>query len=153
MIVVDEVSNKVKIRFQKAIYSDVGFLTYLRKITMDEHLAKAGITMSDEHHKGRVLEHFEDSYLIYVGKACTGVIKLGVENAALHIRQFQVLPEYQGRGIGKMVLEVCKKKALEKGATLTLNVLKQNPAKALYLRNGFKIESSDALQHFMRWSV
>lgn len=117
---------------------------------MDEHLIEAGIEMTDEQHTARVLEFFEDSYLIMLEKTTVGVIKLGVENAALHIRQFQILPEYQRKGIGRKVIDVCKKKAHQKGSSLTLNVLMNNPAKALYLRNGFQIESSDALQHFMR---
>lgn len=143
-------SQKLTIRFQKADYKDVNYLVYIRKMTMDAHLRKAGINMSDEQHTARVLDFFEESYLILVEKTIVGLIKLGIENAALHIRQFQVLPEYQGKGIGKHVLEVCKKKALEKGCSLTLNVLLENPAKELYLRNGFQIESSDTLQYFMR---
>ncbi|WP_235938835.1 GNAT family N-acetyltransferase [Thalassotalea algicola] len=146
-------TDKSKIHFKKASYSDVGFLTYLRKVTMDEHLFKAGIKMSDEQHTSRVFEFFEESFLIQVNGHTVGVIKLGIENAALHIRQFQILPNYQNHGIGKSVLEVCKKKAREKGISLTLNVLLENPAKDLYLKNGFEIETTDKLQHFMRCSL
>jgi len=110
---------------------------------MDEHLLEAGINMTIEQHHSRVVEFFEDSYLIYLNQIKIGVIKLGVEAGAYHIRQLQILPEFQGKGLGSKVLEICKKKAREKQLSLTLNVLKNNPAKNLYLRNGFQIESSD----------
>ncbi|WP_258872665.1 GNAT family N-acetyltransferase [Thalassotalea euphylliae] len=140
------------ISFVKAAYQDVGFLTYLRKLTMEEHLLKAGLKLSDEQHVARVHEHFSDSYLIKLGQATVGLIKLGVENGNLHIRQFQILPQYQNKGIGDKVLLVCKRKASEQHRTITLNVLHDNPAKQLYLRHGFVIENTDNLQHFMRYS-
>ncbi|MFD2167168.1 GNAT family N-acetyltransferase [Thalassotalea euphylliae] len=146
-------SQPPKIHFQQASYQDVGFLVFLRKLTMDEHLAKAGIVMNDLQHQARILEFFEQSFLIKVDDHVVGVIKLGIENLALHIRQFQILPECQGKGIGGQVIDLCKKKAVEKGVDLTLNVLLENPAKQLYLNHGFTVEQSDDLQHFMRWTA
>ncbi|WP_258872213.1 GNAT family N-acetyltransferase [Thalassotalea euphylliae] len=144
--------TSVTISFVKAGYQDIGFLTYLRKLTMESHLKKAGIEMSDEQHVARIHEHFNDSFLIKLGHSTVGLIKLGVENGSLHIRQFQILPEYQNKGIGDKVLLVCKRKASEQGRSLTLNVLLDNPAKQLYLRHGFVIEQSDSLQNFMRFT-
>ncbi|WP_448212175.1 GNAT family N-acetyltransferase [Colwellia sp. MEBiC06753] len=142
--------NSIKITFKKASYSDVGFLTYLRKITMDDYLKQAGLVLTDVQHTNRVLEFFNESYLILLNEKSVGVIKLGIENSALHIRQFQILPQYQGKGLGGHVLNICKKKAREKQTSLTLNVLTNNPAQQLYLRQGFVIEATDELQHFMR---
>ena len=144
--------TSITISFVKAGYQDVGFLTYLRKLTMESHLQKAGITMTDEQHVARIHEHFNDSFLIKLGTSTVGLIKLGIENGNLHIRQFQILPEYQNKGIGDKVLQVCKRKASEQGRSLTLNVLLDNPAKQLYLRHGFVIEHTDNLQHFMRFT-
>ena len=140
------------ISFVKAGYQDVGFLTYLRKLTMEEHLLNAGLKLSGEQHVARVHEHFSDSYLIKLGQTTVGLIKLGVENGSLHIRQFQILPQFQNKGIGDKVLLVCKRKASEQQRTITLNVLHDNPAKQLYLRHGFVIEQTDNLQHFMRFT-
>jgi len=142
-----------KIGFRKANTEDIGFLVFLRKLTMDEHLKDADIFMTDEQHQSRVLECFEDSFLILLDGHVIGVLKLGVISSNLHIRQFQILPEYQGKRIGKSVLDIVKKKAIERQCDVTLYVLLKNPAKGLYLRNGFEVISSDKLQHFMRCSI
>ena len=144
-------NSTTTITFVKAGYQDTGFLVYLRKLTMDEHLHKAGIKLNDDQHRSRVLEHFSDSYLIKLGATQVGLIKLGRENGGLHIRQIQILPPYQNKGIGTKVIKLCQRKAREKGVSLTLNVLLDNPAKQLYLRHGFNIEKTDELQHFMRF--
>ena len=142
-----------KIHFKKAGIEDVGFLVFLRKLTMDEHLIQAGIVMSDEQHQMRVMEHFEDSYLVLLNGNVVGVLKLGVIDNNLHIRQFQILPDYQSKGIGKTVLKIVKNKALQRECDVTLYVLLKNPAKELYLRSGFEIISTDSLQHLMRCTV
>lgn len=144
-------NSSYKIRFQKAGYQDIGFLVFLRKLTMNTHLKTAGIDMTDDQHQARVMEHFDDSYLIMLDDNPVGLIQLGVINKAIHIRQFQIHPDYQGRGLGKRVLDVCKKKARQRNTSVTLYVLLENPAKNLYLRNGFEIERTDKIQHFMRF--
>lgn len=140
----------IQISFRKASFLDIDFLVSLRKHSMTEHLERAGIIMSDEQHHARVLEHFEDSNIIMLNQLSIGVIKLGDLAESLHIRQFQLLPNYQGRGIGRKVLTVTEKKARERKKAVTLAVLLENPAKKLYDSYGFKILRQDELQYYMR---
>lgn len=116
---------------------------------MEEHLQRAGIFYTDEQHQARVYEHYDDSNIIYLGNEPIGLIKLGLFDTSIHIRQFQLLPTYQGKGIGSKVINLIKKKAVQKNKPITLCVLLENPVLSLYLREGFEITKSDELQHYM----
>ncbi len=142
--------QQIQISFRKASFLDIDFLVCLRKYSMTEHLEKAGIRMSDEQHHARVLEHFDDSNIILLDQLAIGVIKLGDLGESLHIRQLQILPNYQGKGIGRKVLTVIEKKAKERKKAVTLAVLIENPAKKLYDSYGFKVLRQDELQYYMR---
>ena len=144
---------KATIHFKKAEQNDKGFLLKLRKESMDEHLRKAGITMSDHQHFARIEEFFEDSYVIYQGENRIGLIKLSCIQNRYHIRQLQLIPSCQNQGIGSNLLTLLKSKASEKGLPITLNVLLNNPALNLYQRHGFVIESKTDVDFQMRWQA
>lgn len=140
---------KVNISFRVATPTDKAFLLELRKLSMSEHLVNAGIVMTDEQHMARINEHFNDSTIIICDGENCGLIKLGLFINSIHIRQFQMLPQFQGKGIGAEVLRIVKRKAAQKHLPVTLNVLHKNPAKFLYLRQGFIVVSENDLEYAM----
>ena len=140
---------KISIGFRNAKKADVEFLLLLRKKSMNKHLKAAGIIMDNTGHLERVNEFFKDSHIILHNRKPIGLLKLGLMTKSLHIRQFQILPEYQGKGIGTLVLNVVKKRALQLCLPITLNVLLNNPARALYLRHGFQIKNKNHLEYQM----
>ncbi len=140
---------KITIGFRNVKKEDVDFLLLLRKKSMNQHLKKAGVVMDNNQHLARVEEFYQDSHIILSNRKPIGLLKLGVMTQSLHIRQFQILPEYQGKGIGTLVLNVVKKRALQLCLPITLNVLLDNPARALYLRHGFQIKNKNKLEYQM----
>ena len=142
---------KLSIGFRRAEKKDVQFLLGLRKATMIEHLKKAGYQFSEQTHLDRIHEFFSDSHIITHQKQCVGLIKLGVLKDRIHIRQFQILPELHGLGIGSYVVDVVKNKAKQHQLPITLFVLLDNPAKSLYLRHGFYVEQQLPKEYKMRW--
>jgi ribosomal protein S18 acetylase RimI-like enzyme len=144
---------KVTITFRNAQQGDVQFLLALRKRSMSEHLEKAGVSLSDEDHLARVHEFYEDSAIIMKDGEAIGLVKLGVMSNSLHIRQFQLLPECHNLGIGSKVLTLVKKKAIQLKLPITLNVLLDNPALSLYLRQGFVVTGDNELEYQMRWQA
>ncbi|QOL24303.1 GNAT family N-acetyltransferase [Thalassotalea sp. LPB0316] len=120
---------------------------------MTEHLAKAGIVMDDVRHLARIDEFFSDSMIIEYKNVSIGVIKLGKFSDRLHIRQLQIMPKYQGKGVGAKVIQQVIKRAVALNLPVSLYVLKQNPAKRLYQRLGFVIESETDLEYFMKLSI
>jgi len=141
------------IGFRRAVPQDIEFLIDLRIATMNEHLAKAGLFMDRKSHGARVGEFFNDSHLILNNGMPIGLLKLGLMSKSLHIRQFQIQPEFHGLGIGSKVLEITQKKAKSLSLPITLNVLLENPAKQLYLRHGFIVEGENELEYQMRWVI
>jgi N-acetylglutamate synthase-like GNAT family acetyltransferase len=143
-------NEKVTIGFRQAQQSDLGYLMQLRKATMGEHLIAAGLNLSDQQHLERISEFFTDSSIITMNKKPIGLIKLGVLTDKLHIRQLQISPQFQGKGVGGKVLTLVKEKAKKLHLPLTLNVLLANPVISLYLRNGFTVTGQNQLEYQMR---
>lgn len=146
---------KFTIGFRAVKHEDLDFLFVLRKKSMSKHLATAKIKLTNEHHLERIKEHYYDSHIILRDRKPIGVVKLGIVSLkgtekSLHIRQLQILPEYQGKGIGSKVIVIVKKKALQLQLPITLNVLLKNPARGLYLRHGFQIEGKNKVEFQMR---
>jgi ribosomal protein S18 acetylase RimI-like enzyme len=139
------------VSFKRANSHDRAFLLTLRKASMNEHLKTAGIYLDDSAHMQRIDEYFSDSHIICFQNSAIGLIKLALFADKIHIRQFQLLPRYQGLGIGSKVLDIVKRKAQEKQLVITLNVLQNNPAKQLYLRHGFVVIDNNGLEFQMRW--
>jgi GNAT superfamily N-acetyltransferase len=146
---------KFTIGFRKVNNDDVDFLLILRKKSMSAHLVNAKIKLTNEQHLERIKDHYYDSHIILRDRKPIGVLKMGViavngPTKSLHIRQLQILPEFQGEGIGSKVIMVVKKRALQLQLPITLNVLLKNPARGLYLRHGFQIEGKNTLEFKMR---
>jgi len=144
---------KVTLGFRFADTDDIKFLLHLRKCSMNEHLEKAGITMSDQQHLERIKEFFTESHIIQRNGQPIGLLKLGVLSDRIHIRQLQISPEFHRLGIGSKVLKVVKKYGVKLKRPVTLNVLLANPALGLYQRHGFEIENKNELEYQMRCSL
>lgn len=145
--------EKLVLTFNKATPEDLNFLLELRKLSMTEHLLAAGLDYDDEQHKARILEYYNDTYLLNLADKAIGVVKLGQMADRWHIRQFQILPDYHGKGVGTKVLSLLQSKAQSVNMPITLNVLYQNPARRLYERMGFKVIGENGLEYQMRWSL
>ena len=140
---------KATISFRGAGNCDIAFMLNLRKLSMGQHLSNAGLNLTDDQHMVRIKEHFKDSNIILCNKKDIGLLKLGLLTESIHIRQFQLLPEFQGKGIGGQVLELVKRRAFKLDLPVTLNVLLKNPAKQLYERHGFRVQEKNALEYAM----
>ena len=66
----------------------------------------------------------------------------------LHIGEFYILPLFQRRGIGAILLERVLQDATNKCLPVRLEVLKVNPAQSFYKRHGFII-SGQKEHHFL----
>ena len=140
-------SNVLSLR--KAHQQDRDFLLQLRKASMTSHLKKAGIVLNDAQHFERIDEFFEDSVMIEFNNQPIGLIKLAHFYDRLHIRQFQILPTYQNQNVGSKVLNKILLRAQQLSKPVTLNVLKENPAKRLYDKFGFQVVRESDLEYFM----
>jgi GNAT superfamily N-acetyltransferase len=130
--------------------ADEAFLLALRKQTMTEHLARVGLDLNDEHHRQRLLANYADASVICVGAEDIGLLKAYRTEAAWVLMQIQLLPAWQGQGIGAEVIAALVAKARDEGFPVTLSVLKGNPARRLYERLGFRVVAESAHEYELR---
>ncbi len=85
-----------------------------------------------------------DNYDIFFQQEVVGVLRLQFEADCCVLRDLQVIPAAQNKGIGYVALEEAKRRTLNASLNiLKLRVLKISPAVSLYKRNGFVVESED----------
>lgn len=140
----------MEVELVKAQVSDKKFLLSLRKRTMVEHLQKANMPLSDAQHIASVNELYECAYIVMHSDQQIGLLKYQETKDTIEIVQLQILPSFQGKGIGKYLLNLLASKAQPAKKTLTLKVLKENPAKHLYERFGFEVVGEDQYEYHMK---
>jgi ribosomal protein S18 acetylase RimI-like enzyme len=73
------------------------------------------------------------------GQAC-GALVLEWLSDSLYIHEVQLMPAYQGRGVGTIVVRLVIEKAAQHGLPVMLSVVPANPrARRLYERLGFEV--------------
>lgn len=108
-----------------------------------------GLELSEEEHVKRVKAFFDSAYIIWNTDRRVGLIKYIENDAEIRIIQFQILPEFQRKGIGQKVLEGIYAKN-NSGKPIKLKVLKSSPAVSFYKKLGFKITNDDNYEYHMQ---
>lgn len=139
------------INLRTASAADLPFLLTLRQLTMSEHLQRVGAPADDEAHDRRIRAHFEDAMIVREGAAAIGLLKVTRAAGEWHVHQIQILPARQGQGIGEAVLRELLADAARANVPVSLSVLHGNPARRLYERLGFRIESETETSASMIW--
>ncbi len=123
------------------------FCETLSRANMAPYLAARGIAWTP----ARFRESWEafENHMIEADGRRAGLLRLMPEAEALGLRDLQLLPAFQRRGIGTWAVRQSVELAAQRGYRLVrLRVYEENPAKALYLRLGFVLERiSDGTAH------
>jgi ribosomal protein S18 acetylase RimI-like enzyme len=86
-------------------------------------------------------EHFDPTrcQILQVGRVDVGVLAVDERADEIYVAEIQLLPQWQGRGIGSSVVESLIERGAATNKPVTLRVLRTNPrATALYARLGFQ---------------
>lgn len=140
----------MKLSRRPATEADIPFLLALRRETMDGHLAASGIATDDASRRTRVMHAFDCAELLLGDGVPVGLLKLRRLPHEWEIVQIQLAPALQGRGIGRSLLREILADATRAGVSVSLTVLKANPAKRLYEELGFEVSGEDAHEFHMR---
>lgn len=93
------------------------------------------------------------SFVIESGSTPAGGLFLEPRERSVHIVELQILPRYQGMGIGTEIIEKVVDRAVRDGRDVTLAVAATNTrASRLYERLGFKPTGSDGPLVLMRYA-
>jgi len=80
-----------------------------------------------------------------------GLVGVDREPHCWFLSKLYVLPPWQNRGIGGVVLERLIDEAKSARMALRLTVLKVNPARRFYERHGFVVTETITPYHYMEW--
>jgi len=100
----------------------------------------------------RFLEHFcaKDTQILTVDGREVGVLRLERGSNEWFLGVIEILPQWQGRGIGTCVIRSVLAEAAGRRKPVALQVLKVNPARRLYERLGFRKVGETATHVKMR---
>ena len=133
----------MKYLFRNCTLDDFDFLFELKKQNFKWYVDKIW-GWNDDDQKQRLKqdlgEHLAHKRIISVDSKKVGVYAVHTtENGDLFINEISILKEYQNKGLGRKILEEQLKENQKKGIRTILQVFKDNPAKRLYEKLGFKV--------------
>ncbi|WP_321926195.1 GNAT family N-acetyltransferase [Paraburkholderia guartelaensis] len=131
--------NKFEVTLRTATPADEPFLFDLRRVTMEEHVERAGEPTDEHAHWERLRYRYNDAYVVCCGSERLGLFKFFRDPDEWTIVQIQILPEHQGRGIAAHLLGHFLREADDARVPVKLSVLKGNRAIGLYQRFGFQV--------------
>ncbi|SRR6266540_1967888 len=89
--------------------------------------------------------------IIVVSGSDIGWLQVGETRDEIYLGQLYVMPSMQNRGIGTAVARQLCDRACKEGKPLTLEVMKNNRARRLYARLGFRVVGSSEYKLKMQW--
>lgn len=135
---------------RQASTADVEVVAELRAVVLRADLERLG-RYDDQRVRQRLREGFDPvhTWVIEVGGVFAGCVALRPADDAYWLEHFYLDPRLQGSGIGTGVLRELLERCDLGGDLVRLNVLQGSPARRLYERHGFTVESEDAVDVFM----
>jgi GNAT superfamily N-acetyltransferase len=133
-----------------ATRADVEAVAEVRAVAMRPDLERLG--RYDEH---RVRQRLRDAFvpahtwIIEVDGALGGCVALRPAEDCHWLEHFYLARHLQGRGIGTAVLRGLLERCDHDDVPVRLNVLRGSPARRLYERHGFALETEDPVDVFM----
>ncbi|MFS0858483.1 MULTISPECIES: GNAT family N-acetyltransferase [Paenibacillus] len=144
----------IQITMRQSKQADQEHLAELRALVLYDDLNR--LKRYDE---VKVRERFRNTFdpeytwIIEVEGELVGCVALKPKSEEMLLEHFYIHPDYQGRQIGTQVLNMLLKRDDVKGKRVILNVLQGSPARRLYERFGFVLDSEDEVDVFMSVQV
>ena len=140
------------IALRPATEADYDFLYHLSSVTMREYV-EAEWGWDDDWQEARFRSTFRPSrwQVVVVDGEDAGAFALDDSPGGRFLSNVYILPQYQGRGIGTLLLTRLMGDAFGRGMSVTLSVLKVNErARRLYERLGFSVCGEEDYKLWMR---
>jgi GNAT superfamily N-acetyltransferase len=98
-------------------------------------------------------EHYPDGEFLVIELDGRPIGRLSVDRGDEDIRIADValLPEFRGRGIGRLLMEEILAECSCTGKAVTIHVERDNPARRLYHRLGFRHVDTTGVYHLLKW--
>lgn len=150
------------ITFRPSVDADVPFLRRLYGTTREEEMLLvpwsdpqkvAFLDMQFNAQKTHYERFYPDCEFLVIELEGAAIGRLYIDRRPddIGIVDLALLPEYRGRGIGRMLLEEILTEAGAAGKSVTIYVEHFNPARRLYDRLGFRHVGTNGVYHLMEW--
>ena len=143
----------IQVGYRAVTAKDFEWLLSLRKVTMDPHLRASGLEPNESAHIDAVRTDYDWTQIAVHEGQDIGMIRAVRLLPDWHLRNIQIVPEFQRQNLGTLLMEELLRDAADVSATVVLNLLNVNPAKHLYERLGFKIIGYGEDSVKMRWDA
>ncbi|GGJ34437.1 GNAT family N-acetyltransferase [Paenarthrobacter histidinolovorans] len=132
-----------------AAATDAAWIAELRAVVMRPDLERLQ-RFDPVRVRERFLNSFqpEHTFIIHSDGVDAGVIAVRPEAEARWIEHFFIAPAHQGKGLGGAVLQHVMAASVDE-RPFRLDVLQGSPARRLYERHGFVLETEDPVDVFM----
>jgi GNAT superfamily N-acetyltransferase len=140
-----------RLTLRPAVPDDLEAVFTVTKAAMGSYVAATWGTWDDAVQRDRVAETFSvcTHQLIYIGNDLAGVLAVKHHPDHLQLLKVFLLPAFQGKGLGTMLVKQVIERADHDGLPVRLRVLRVNPAKSLYERLGFVVTHEEPERFFM----
>ncbi|MFJ2930338.1 GNAT family N-acetyltransferase [Streptomyces massasporeus] len=130
--------------------ADVEAIAELRAVVMRPDLERLG-RYDEQRVRQRLRDGFSPRHTSIITSAGTfaGSVTLRPSESGHWLEHFYLVPALQGQGLGSAVLRSLLTRTDTSGDLVRLNVLAGSPARRLYERHGFTVETQDAIDVFM----
>jgi GNAT superfamily N-acetyltransferase len=140
----------VKIALRTACDDDVSFARNLYFETMREIIDRLfGWDQSREEKNFARFFKLDEARIITVDGHDVGWIQEQIFERSINLGSFYIAPKMQGRGIGTQVLRMLLERAASESKSMTLAVVKINPARQFYEKCGFRTTHEDEHKLYM----
>jgi ribosomal protein S18 acetylase RimI-like enzyme len=138
-------------RFESVTESDKEYFRALNRACYEDVVSQQFGHWDDEHQNHSFeMKWSENNFRkIYVDDALVGGVWIDDNPEFIQLREIQIHPTYQGRGIGIAVVKLEIENSRNAGKPIRLRVLFMNKAIALYKRLGFVVIDKNEHQYIM----
>jgi ribosomal protein S18 acetylase RimI-like enzyme len=145
--------NEPDIILRQATAEDTAFAREAHRAAFHEVVERQFGSWDDEMQAGffkTAWDHPGFQIILYRNQPCGYFRQENLANAT-KIQEIVLLPSFQGKGIGSIILKQVQAQARLKSLPVQLQVLKANNAYKLYERLGFKNTGSTDTHNLMEW--
>ena len=152
------------VTFRPADDDDLAFLARVYASTRAEEVAATGWPVEMQHsflQQQHEMQHchYRNTYygaewlIIERDGSPVGRLYRVVWPREIRVIDIALLPEARGAGIGTSILEVIQSEAKVLGKAVSIHIEKNNPARSLYTRLGFKVVEDKGVYDLMEWDA
>ena len=131
------------VELRQASPADADFIYRLIETTMRSYVEQVWGSFSEENNRKNIAETIaaKNYSIIRCRGEDVGAISVERHPDFVKLSQLFILPQHQNRGIGTSLVRELASEAQQAGMPVRLRVLRNNPARRLYERLGFRVSS------------